>query len=219
MSQHGQLHALARQRRHVHDGGARARRPRLLAQHAGLEHLVDGVVQPVGVGQHDVVELAPLPVVHLPRLQRLEVEADRRDRRLELVGDGVDEAVVLLVALDLHHQEHRVDDEPGDDQAEEHHADDQRRHPAAADENPADVERHRGCDQQDAQRDEERDRLLAPGHARNSKVGRRRCGQVAGRRSRWAGGWQVGSRGRWAASTCLPAHLPTCPACPAKDQR
>ena len=38
------------------------REPRLsvLADDARLEHLVDGVVQPVGVGQHDVVELAAL---------------------------------------------------------------------------------------------------------------------------------------------------------------
>ena len=84
-------------------------------------------MQPVGVGQHDVVELAALRVADLARLQRLEVQADRRDRRLQLVGDGVDEAVVLLVALDLAHQEHRVDDEAGDDEAEQDHAEDERR--------------------------------------------------------------------------------------------
>ena len=31
-----------------------------LAGDAGLEHLVDGVVQALGVGQHDVVELPAL---------------------------------------------------------------------------------------------------------------------------------------------------------------
>ena len=91
-----EVDAFARQRRHV-DRGARDAF-RLLPRRAGLEHLIDRAMQPLGVGQHDVVEAAPLFVVERARLQRLEVEADRRDRRLELVGDGVDEGVVLLVA-------------------------------------------------------------------------------------------------------------------------
>ena len=92
-----------------------------------MQHLLDGVVQPVGVGQHDVVELPALRVADLARLQRLEIQADRRDRRLQLVRDRVDEAVVLLVPPDLEHQEHRVDDQAGDDQAEEDDAEDERR--------------------------------------------------------------------------------------------
>ena len=40
--------------------GPRATAFCLLANHARLEHLIDRVMQPVGVGQHDVVELPPL---------------------------------------------------------------------------------------------------------------------------------------------------------------
>ena len=95
----------------------RAPAPQARAGAAGAQHLIDRVQQPVAVLEHDAVELAPLVLVELARLQRLQVQADRRDRRLQLVGDGVDEGVVLLVAADLAHQEDRVQDEAGDDDA------------------------------------------------------------------------------------------------------
>ena len=88
--------------------------------------------QPVAVLEHDAVELLPLLVVELAALQGLEVQADRRDRRLQLVRDGVDERVVLLVAPDLAHQEDRVEHEPGDDQQEEDDAEDEQQPPRAS---------------------------------------------------------------------------------------
>src|SRR6266498_3023377 len=111
-----EVNALTRQRRHVD------RRLcdylRLLPQGASLQHLINGVMQPVGIREHDVVEATPLLVAQRARLQRLEIEADRRNRRLELVGDGVDEGVVLLVAAYLEHEEDGVDDQSSDDEAE-----------------------------------------------------------------------------------------------------
>ena len=98
--------------------GARCCSADALAGDAGLEHLFDGLLQPVGVGEHDAVELAPLRLADLARLQRLQVQADRRDRRLQLVRDGVDERVVLVVAAQLAHEKHRVDDDAGDDEGE-----------------------------------------------------------------------------------------------------
>ena len=59
------------------------------------------VVQPLGVGKHDVVELLPPCLVNVSRLQRLQVEPHRRDRGLQLVRDRIDEGLVLFVALDL----------------------------------------------------------------------------------------------------------------------
>ena len=89
-----------------------------LPRHAGLQHLFDGVLQAIGVLQHDAVELLALRVADLARLQRLEVEADRRDRRLQLVRDRVEEAVLLFGEAHFADQEHRVDDDAGDDQGE-----------------------------------------------------------------------------------------------------
>ena len=102
-----------------------------LAGHAGLQHLLDGLLQPVGVREHDAVELAPLRLVDLARLERLQIQPDRGDRRLQLVRDGVDEGVVLIVAAKLAHEEHRVDDDAGDDQGEGDDAEDERQDAAA----------------------------------------------------------------------------------------
>ncbi len=81
--------------------------------------------------------------------------------------DGVDEAVVLLVAPDLQDEKHRVDDEAGDDQAEQDHAEDDWDNAAGIGDDPADIERNGGCNEQHAQRDEECDRLLPPCHRAN----------------------------------------------------
>ena len=72
---------------------ARGASARWRGRRAGAQHLLDGSQQPVAVLEHHPVELLPLRRRSRSRaLQRLEVQADRRDRRLQLVGDGVDEA-------------------------------------------------------------------------------------------------------------------------------
>ena len=63
--------------------------------------------------------------------------------------------VVLLVAADLAHQEHGVDDDAGDDQREGEDAEDERQDAPPVDEDPADVEGDRGRDEDDAEDDED----------------------------------------------------------------
>ncbi len=126
-----------------------------LPRHAGAQHLLDGVLQAIGVLQHDPVKLLALRVADLARLQRLQVEADRRDRRLQLVGDRVEEAVLLFGDAHFADQEHRVDDEAGDDQGEGGDAENERRHAPPVDENPPDVEGDGGGDEDDAEDDED----------------------------------------------------------------
>jgi len=128
-------------------------------------------VQPIGVSQHDIVETAALLVAERAGLQRFQVQADRRDWRLQLVGDRVDERVVLLVAPYFEHEKDRVDDESGDDQAEGDDAEeeDPQRRALGRDDDPADVQLDRPRDQQNAQGDEKRDRLLTPSHGENSR--------------------------------------------------
>jgi hypothetical protein len=81
---------------------------------AGLENLLDGGEQAVGVGQHDLVELRALDLGDFALLQGLEIEADGGDGGLELMGDGVEEGVLTLVAADLADQEDGVEDDSGD---------------------------------------------------------------------------------------------------------
>ena len=104
------------------------------------------------VVEHHAVELAPLLLRQLAALQRLQVQPDRRDRRLELVGDGVDERVVLLVAPDLAHQEDRIEDEARDDEREQDDAEAEQQAFAPVDDDPADVQRDGDRDQADAER-------------------------------------------------------------------
>jgi hypothetical protein len=121
----------------------------------GVQDLLDGAQQTVAVGEHDVVELCAARRVHLARLEGFEVEADGGDGRLQLVRDGVDEGVVLLVAAYLADEEGGVEDEAGDDDGEEDDAEDEQRDLSPVEQNPADVEREREDDEADAERQKE----------------------------------------------------------------
>src|SRR5262245_11913759 len=148
---------------------------RLVADRARLQYLVYRAVQPFRIRQHDIVETTPLLLAERSRLKGFEVQAYRRDRRLELVRHGVDEGVVLLVAANLENEKHGVDDQPGDDQPKRDDAEDEDTYagPLGCDDNPADVQGDRCRYEEDAESDEKGDRLLAPGHPvilRNSLV-------------------------------------------------
>ena len=89
---------------------------------AGFQHLLDGAAQAVGIVEHQIVKMLALGFVHVAALQRFEVEADRGDRRFQLVRDGIDEAVVLLVEADFADQEAGVKDHAENDRGEKNHA-------------------------------------------------------------------------------------------------
>ncbi len=82
----------------------------------GAQHLFDGSEQSIAVLHHHLVELLPLALVDLALLQRLQVQLHRRKRCLQLVGDGVDEVLVLLVPADFTDEKDRVEDGAGDDE-------------------------------------------------------------------------------------------------------
>ena len=103
------FHALAHQCWQI--AAAISRRPVLCPASPAFSTCSTVPMQAVGVVEHEPVELAALRLVHLAALQRLQVEADGSDRRLQFVGDGVDEAVVLLVAADFAHQKNRVEND------------------------------------------------------------------------------------------------------------
>ncbi len=81
--------------------------------------------QALRVLQHHLVKLAPLLLVNIALLQRLQIQPDGSDGRLQLVGHSIQEAVLLLVAAHLAHQKNRVEDDSGDDEAEEDDAQNQ----------------------------------------------------------------------------------------------
>ena len=119
---------------------------------AGLEHLFDGLLQPVGVGQHGAVEVRALGLGDVARLERLQIEADGGDRRLQLVRDGIEERILLVVAMQLAHEEHGVHDDAGDDERKGHHAEHERQEAARIDVDPPDVEGEGRRHEDDAER-------------------------------------------------------------------
>ena len=104
------------------------------------QDLLDGALQALGVLDHDRVELLPLRLVDAAALERLEIQAYGGDRGLQLVGDGVDERVVLFVPPDFAHKEDRVQHHARDDERENQDAEDQQPGFAPVDDDPADVE-------------------------------------------------------------------------------
>jgi len=65
---------------------------------SGLQNLLDGAEKALGIVQHEAVKFLALGFIHIAPLQGLQIQADRRNRSLQLVGDGVDETIMLFVA-------------------------------------------------------------------------------------------------------------------------
>lgn len=134
-----------------------------LAELAGFEHLLDGGEEAVGVGEHDLVELLSLLFGGGAALEGFEVEAGAGDGGFELVGDGVEEGVLALVAADLADEEDSVEGDAGDEESEEDDAEDGEDDGALVEEDPADVEGDETADEERAEGDKEGDRSAASG--------------------------------------------------------
>ena len=157
-----------------------------LAELAGLEDLLYGGDETVGVGEHDLVELLALRLGELAALEGFEVEADAGDGGLELVGDGVEEGVLTLVAAELADEEDGVEDDAGDEQGEEDDAEDHVEQVCFVGEDPGDVERDGRADEKHAEHDREGCRSASSGHVHG--LGMSIAGRVAERMRYWE--WQ-----------------------------
>src|SRR5208282_544603 len=169
-----QFHALAHQRVEFH--WQALPRTFLLRRRARFEHLFHRVQQAIGIEQHGVVKLPPLRLVKLERLQCLEIKPDGRDRRFQFMSDGVDEAVMLLVAPNLAYQKNRIEDKASDDGAKKNDAKKNLNSFAPVEDDPSAANRKRHRRQANAQREESVDRLLPADDAHREIV----KGQVSG---------------------------------------
>jgi hypothetical protein len=127
-----------------------------LAELSGLEHGFDGGEEAVAVFAHDGVEALALLLVAGMTLEGFEVEPDAGDGGLELVGNGLEEGVLALVAADFTDQEDGVDDDAGDEDGEEDDAEEVDGEAAAVVMDPGDVEDDGERCKTHAQRDEKR---------------------------------------------------------------
>jgi hypothetical protein len=98
-------------------------------------------------------------------LEGFEIESNAGDGGLELVGDGVEEGVLALVAADLADQKDRVENDSGDEDGEEDDPEDEQGEMTLlvnADD-PGDVEGDGETDGEGAKGDEEGDGSAASG--------------------------------------------------------
>src|ERR1700693_2664366 len=145
--------------------------------------------QALGIEQHQLVELPPLRFSYLESLQSLKVEPDGRDRRLQFMGDRIDETVMLLVAANFADEKNRIEDEAGDDGAKKNDAKKNFDTLAPVEDDPAAANRQRHRRQANAQREEEINRLLPADDPHREIV----AGQLSGVRSPLQGvevGWR-----------------------------
>src|SRR5438552_1544387 len=112
----------------------------LVAGFPGLEHLLDGAQQTIGIVEHEAIEFAALSFIHVTVLQGLQIKPDGGDGRLQFVGDGVDKAVMLLVAANFAHQKAGVHDESGNQQREEDYAQEEQDTFPPVENNPANIQ-------------------------------------------------------------------------------
>ena len=170
----GHFDALAHQAAEIH--GHAPVLP-LVSRLAGLEHLVHGAHQAIGIVQHQAIEFAALGFIDIATLQGLQIKPDGSDGGLQFVGDGIDEAVMLLVAANFTHQKTGVHDQPGDQQGEEDYAQEKQDSFAPVENDPADIQPDRQQDQANAQHDEKSDSpaAAADGHGRILPRGEGKC--------------------------------------------
>ena len=126
----------------------------------GSQHLFHGIDQAVGILQHDAVKTFALRLIELARLQRLQVKTDGGDRRLQLVRDRIDKAVMLFAAAHLAHQKNRVQGDTGDDESKKNDAKSDHSQLAPVN-HPGDVERQRNGNRTGSEDDEKRNGLVA----------------------------------------------------------
>jgi len=115
------------------------------------QDLFNRAEEAVGIIENYLVELLSLLFADFPSLECLQEESDRRDGRLQLMRDGVDEAIVLLVPSDLTNNEDGIEDKAGDDQAEENDTEDKQRDLTPVEKDPADVQRNGDGDEKCAE--------------------------------------------------------------------
>jgi len=132
-----------------------------LPELARFEDLLDSGKQAVGIGKHGGVELLALSFLYRVALKRFEVESDAGNRRLELVGDRVQEGILTFVAAYLAHQKDRIENDTGDKQGEEDDPQDGERNGALIENDPSDLQGDGKADKKDTEGDKECNRSAA----------------------------------------------------------
>ena len=145
--------------------------------HGRVQDVVDRRVQALDVLAHRLVEVLAAALGQVAQLERVEIQLQRRDGRLQFVRHGRDEVGLALVEAHLADQQDHEQSQPADQEQEQHQAeevdDEAQRLEVARDaglfrgeELPAERERHGDRDEEDPNRDVEPLGTLAGGELR-----------------------------------------------------
>lgn len=135
----------------------------LVSDFPGFQYLLDSPEQAIRIEQHEIVEVPALRLADLAVLQRFQVEAYRCDGRLQFMGDGVDETVVLLVSLDFAHQKTSVENHPPDNRGEEDDPEEKEYGFPAVKDDPTNVQSYGSRNEANPKYKEESNRFSAAG--------------------------------------------------------
>ena len=104
------------------------------------QNLLHCLGEAVSIAQHQAIKLLLLRFRQVAPLQGLEMQPNRSYGSFQFMGDGVDEAVVLLTAPEFTHQENRIHHHPGNDQREEDDAEKQQHAFPPVEDDPSNVQ-------------------------------------------------------------------------------
>jgi len=127
-----------------------------LAELAGLEDGFYGGEKAVGVRTHNGIEALTLRFIAGVAGERVQIKTDAGDGSLELVGHGVEERILALVATDFANKEDGVEHDAGDEDQEKNDPDEVDGKAPAREMDPRNVQVDEQTDQAHAHNDEER---------------------------------------------------------------
>jgi hypothetical protein len=98
-----------------------------MLQSSRFQELIDQLLQSIDIVQHRSIKGHPLRRINGASIKRLEIEFQRRDRALQLVGDAVDEIALTPIQVDLLNAPNQIEhhtcydaDEHGGTRAQQH---------------------------------------------------------------------------------------------------
>src|SRR4051812_9773700 len=137
---------------------------------AGSQYLFHCVRKPVGVSQHEFVELLLPRLGQFASLQRFQMQTNGRQRSLQFMRDRIDETVMLLTAPQLPNQKNCIYDHAGNNQGEEDDAEKQQHTFTPVENDPPHVQGDRQRNQANPQAKEEDDRSASARNAHGFRL-------------------------------------------------
>src|SRR5579875_3117592 len=108
---------------------------------SGAQNLLDSGKQPFTIREHGLIKLFAFAVLDCTSHQRLQIEPNRGDRSFQLVRNGINKCIMLLVPPNCPDQEDGVQHYAANDDGDQDKAEEEQNAGTPVEENPADVKK------------------------------------------------------------------------------